>query len=82
MARSKSDSTAWEDRSVEGIDLLRLEANINSIDRANIKRRKNLYNRLYHEARISYEPNKGILFTNMLLLLAHHKLIVDSQALV
>ena len=67
---------------VQGIDVAKLQANVNSIDRALIKRRKNLWNRLYHEARISYEPGKGISFTNMLLLLAHHKLIVDQDALV
>ncbi len=65
-----------------GVDLPKLQFNVNSIDRTVIKRRKNLYNRLYHEARISYEPGKGISFTNMLLLLAHHKLIVDKEALV
>ncbi|PCH34579.1 hypothetical protein WOLCODRAFT_106220 [Wolfiporia cocos MD-104 SS10] len=69
-------------RTVDGIDLDTLNLILSGIDRASIKRRKNLYNRLYHEARISYEPNKGISFTNMLLLLAHHKLIVDRDALV
>lgn len=64
------------------IDPVKLQANLNGIDRATIKRRKNLYNRLYHEARISHEPGKGISFTNMLLLLAHHKLIDDKEALV
>jgi voltage-dependent calcium channel len=69
-------------RHPNGIDIYSLEANINSIDRTTIKRRKNVYNRLYHEARISYEHGKGISFTNMLLLLAHHKLILDNEALV
>ncbi|KAI0069618.1 hypothetical protein K474DRAFT_1063693 [Panus rudis PR-1116 ss-1] len=31
---------------------------------------------------MTHEPGKGISFTNMLLLLAHHKLIVDREALV
>lgn len=79
MARSQApDSTPEESR----LDIGKLQANINVIDRNLIKRRKNLWNRLYHEARISYEPGKGISFTNMLLLLAHHKLIVDQEALV
>ncbi|CCL98380.1 uncharacterized protein FIBRA_00375 [Fibroporia radiculosa] len=80
MARS-SDSEST-DRIVDGLNLDQLEATLTTIDRAAIKRRKNLYNRLYHEARISYEPGKGISFTSMLLLLAHHKLIVDRDALV
>lgn len=64
------------------MDLDKLNVTLSGIDRAAIKRRKNLYNRLYHEARISHEPGKGISFTNMLFLLAHHKLIVDRDALV
>ncbi|OBZ73074.1 Calcium-channel protein cch1 [Grifola frondosa] len=66
----------------EGLDVSKLNVILCGIDRASTKRRKNLYNRLYHEARISHEPGKGISFTNMLLLLAHHKLIVDREALV
>ncbi|KAL7278048.1 hypothetical protein ACG7TL_008012 [Trametes sanguinea] len=70
------------DKIVEGYDFNKVEHILSGLDRAAIKRRKNLYNRLYHEARISHEPGKGISFTNMLLLLAHHKLIVDREALV
>ena len=66
-------------RVVAGVDLDALDATLSHLDRAEIKRRKNLYNRLYHEARIS---GKEISFTNMLFLLAHHKLIVDREALV
>ena len=40
-----------------------------------------IYSRLYHEASISHH-GRGISFTDMLLLLAHHKLIVDREALV
>ncbi|RPD56855.1 hypothetical protein L226DRAFT_468999 [Lentinus tigrinus ALCF2SS1-7] len=76
----KRDS--WSEKIVEGHDFNKTEAILSNLDRAAIKRRKNLYNRLYHEARISHEPGKGISFTNMLLLLAHHKLIVDKEALV
>ncbi|KAK7696443.1 hypothetical protein QCA50_001100 [Cerrena zonata] len=79
-AQSNSDKEAW--RVVDGVNLDVLNSDLNTVDRLLIKRRKELYNRLYHEARISHEPGKGISFTNMLLLLAHHKLIVDREALV
>lgn len=80
MARSKADDST---RKVTGeLDVDKVTSNLDGIDRVIIKRRKDLYNRLYHEARISREPGKGISFTNMLLLLAHHKLIVDQEALV
>ncbi|KAI0698022.1 Ion transport protein-domain-containing protein [Cytidiella melzeri] len=85
MARSAGDGSPASFASARhpsGLDIYALQANVNSVDRTVMKRRKNLYNRLYHEARISYEPGKGISFTNMLLLLAHHKIIIDNEALV
>ncbi|KAM5541612.1 hypothetical protein V8D89_004802 [Ganoderma adspersum] len=83
MALSKDPTgESWSRKVVDGQDFSKTEMLLGGIDRIAIKRRKNLYNRLYHEARISHEPGKGISFTNMLLLLAHHKLIVDREALV
>lgn len=84
MAYSKDSQgvDSWHEKIVGGYDFNKVDGILSGVDRAAIKRRKNLYNRLYHEARISHEPGKGISFTNMLLLLAHHKLIVDREALV
>ena len=67
---------------VEGIDLEKLNRTLNTIDYANIKRQKAVYSRLYHEANVTHHSGRGISFTDMLLLLAHHKLIVDRDALV
>lgn len=63
------------------IDLFKLNKELDKIDYASIRRRRHLYSRLYHEATISHRTGKGISFTDMLLLLAHHKLIVDKDAL-
>lgn len=85
MSRSKAseeDQQLWPTRIVNGLNLDVLNANLANVDIAKVKERKELYNKLFHEARISFEPGKGISFTNMLLLLAHHKLIVDTEALV
>lgn len=82
VSKDPQNRNSLSEKIVEGLDLNKTEAVLSNLDRAAIKRRKNLYNRLYHEARISAEPGKGISFTNMLLLLAHHKLIVDREALV
>lgn len=79
-AQSNSNKESW--RVVDDVSLDALSNDLNTVDRLLIKKRKELYNRLYHEARISHEPGKGISFTNMLLLLAHHKLIIDREALV
>lgn len=63
------------------MNLRKLNAALNKIDYTEIRRRRNLYSRLYHEANITHEQGKGISFTNMLMLLAHHKLIEDKDAL-
>ena len=55
---------------------------LDGINYVEVRQRKAVYARLYHEATISHEPGLGISFTNMLILLAHHKLIVDAEALV
>jgi len=72
----------WSPRVVDGLNLSKLERILDGIDYAEIRKRKAIYTRLYHEARISQEPGLGISFPHMLTLLAHHKLIVDAEALV
>ncbi|KAF9650402.1 hypothetical protein BDM02DRAFT_3185438 [Thelephora ganbajun] len=67
---------------VQGIDLAKLKHALDGISYAAVKRRKALYSRLYHEANVRHHSGKGISFTEMLLLLAHHKLIADRDALV
>jgi hypothetical protein len=69
----------WPSRISNGVDLDKLRAILDSIDYASIKRRRATYSRLYHEA---HQQGHDISFTGMLLLLAHHKIIVDREALV
>ncbi len=66
----------------KSVDLAKMGRILDDIDYAEIRKRKAIYCRLFHEASISHEPGLGISFTNMLMLLAHHKLIVDAEALV
>ena len=66
---------------VDGVNLSVLKAKLDEIDFQAVAKRRKLYNRLYHEALAYDEPGKGMSFTNMLLLLAHHKLIDDDNAL-
>jgi hypothetical protein len=73
---------AWSPRIVRGLDLSKLERILDGIDYAEVRKRKAIYIRLYHEASISHEQGLGMSFTDMLTLLAHHKLIVDAEALV
>ncbi|KAF8962909.1 high-affinity cell membrane calcium channel [Flammula alnicola] len=82
VCRDPLDKQAWQSRVVDGVDLSKLERIVDQIDFAEVRKRKTIYNRLYHEASISHEHGLGISFTDMLTLLAHHKLIVDAEALV
>lgn len=66
---------------VPGLDLSKLHLALSTLDPESTRQRRLLYNRLYHEARLSFERGKGISFTNMLLMLAHNKLIADKEAL-
>ncbi|KAJ3718090.1 Ion transport protein-domain-containing protein [Lentinula guzmanii] len=66
----------------EGLDINKLNNVLDGIDYSTIRKRRAIYNRLYHEATIAHQQGRGISFTDMLLLLAHHKLIKDSEALV
>lgn len=67
---------------IQGIDLTKLKHTLDGINYTAVKRQKALYSRLYHEANVTHYSGKGISFTEMLLLLAHYKLIVDREALV
>lgn len=63
------------------VDVRRVESIIRQIDFQKVRERRRTFERLYHEARISAEPGRGISFTNMLMMLAHYKLIDDEKAL-
>ncbi|KAG0695689.1 Ion transport protein-domain-containing protein [Suillus ampliporus] len=55
---------------------------LRKIDFNVIRQRRAVYCRLFHEASVIDRHRNGISFTDMLFLLAHHKLIVDCDALV
>jgi hypothetical protein len=63
------------------VDVRKVMSQIDQIDRKQVQQRRQLFTRLYNEARISEEPGRGISFTAMLVMLAHHKLIDDEKAL-
>ncbi|KAF9022796.1 hypothetical protein BDZ89DRAFT_1070394 [Hymenopellis radicata] len=75
-----SDYT-WPAHEASGIDLQKLSRVLDGIDFVAARKRRAIYSRLYHEANVTHN-GLGITFTGMLTLLAHHKLIVDHEALV
>ncbi|KAJ7906586.1 Ion transport protein-domain-containing protein [Mycena leptocephala] len=83
MCKPSNDSQySWPGRVVDGVDLNKLEKVLKDIDYTAIRKRRAIYARIYHEASISHQQGRGMSFTDMLFLLAHHKLIVDRDALV
>lgn len=83
MGASFANEADWSSSTiVEGIDLEKLNRTLDTVDYTTVKRNKVIYSRLYHEANVTHHSGRGISFTDMLLLLAHHKLIVDRDALV
>ncbi|KDR66929.1 hypothetical protein GALMADRAFT_258813 [Galerina marginata CBS 339.88] len=82
VCKDPLDKQAWHSRAVDGLDLGKLQTIVDQIDYVDVRKRKAVYSRLYHEASISHEAGLGISFTDMLTLLAHHKLILDAEALV
>jgi voltage-dependent calcium channel len=65
----------------DSIDIRKMNRILDKVDHAAIRQRRNRYLRIYHEAQISCPMGRGISFTEMLMLLAHHKLIVEHEAL-
>ncbi|EPQ27265.1 uncharacterized protein PFL1_05188 [Pseudozyma flocculosa PF-1] len=64
-----------------GSEAQRLRKALDRVDPAELRTRRIRFNRIYHEALLSQSKAKGISFTTMLTILAHHKLINDSDAL-
>jgi voltage-dependent calcium channel len=81
MASCQVDARSKPGAIVNGLDIRKVTKKLNKIDFKAIRKRKLIYSRLFHEARVSHE-GQGISFTEMLTLLAHHKIIVDADALV
>ncbi|KAI9570096.1 Ion transport protein-domain-containing protein [Boletus coccyginus] len=70
-----------KDNRTGGVHVRKLNKLLNKIDFGVIRKRRAVYMRIYHEAGVMYYRGKGISFTDMLVLLAHHKLINDREAL-
>ncbi|TDL23428.1 hypothetical protein BD410DRAFT_897507 [Rickenella mellea] len=81
VAANDDTEYMWPSKVSDGLDLNKLRKVLAGIDHASIRKRRSIYSKIYHEARITQEPGKGISFTGMLLMLAHHKLIDDREAL-
>lgn len=65
----------------EDLDIDKLNHRLAQLDVAKIRERRRLFNIFYEEVLVSADPDKGITFTSVLMILAHYNIINDSKSL-
>ncbi|OIW34980.1 ion transporter [Coniochaeta ligniaria NRRL 30616] len=63
-----------------GLDLKKLNARLNQIDRARVQKRRHRFALFYEEIMCQADPERGVSFTHVLMTLAHYN-IIDENAL-
>jgi hypothetical protein len=63
------------------IDLAKLNQRLSELPIAEIRRRRQRMNTFYEEVLVSSDPDRGIQFTSLLMILAHYKVINDNKSL-
>ncbi|KKA30524.1 hypothetical protein TD95_003376 [Thielaviopsis punctulata] len=63
------------------IDINRLNARLAQMDVVEIRRRRRRFNIFFEEVMVAADPDKGIAFSSVLLILAHYNIISDSRSL-
>lgn len=66
---------------VDIVDVDRLNARLARIDTMKIRERRRRYNLFYGEVLASADPDTGISFTSVLMIIAHYNIINDSKSL-
>jgi voltage-dependent calcium channel len=74
-------SSTRSGRVVEGVDLDMLNERLSTIPVAEIRRRRARMNIFYQEILVSADPDRGISFTSLLMILAHYNVINDTKSL-
>ncbi|CAJ0546434.1 Ff.00g099070.m01.CDS01 [Fusarium sp. VM40] len=64
-----------------GIDLDKLNARLRMIDGEKVRNQRRRYNTFYEEVLVSADPDRGISFTSVLMILAHYNIISDNKSL-
>lgn len=63
------------------VDIKSLNRRLNEIDVHTVRERRRRYNLFYEEVMVSADPDRGISFTTVLMILAHYNIINDSKSL-
>ncbi|KAI1492345.1 ion transporter [Biscogniauxia mediterranea] len=66
---------------VNGLDLRRLNNRLSQIDVKKVQERRRRFNIFYEEVMVSADPDRGISFTTVLMIMAHYNIISDSKSL-
>ncbi|KAI0453660.1 ion transporter [Xylaria acuta] len=64
-----------------GVDIRKLNERLALIDIEAIREQRRRYNIFYEEVMVSADPDRGISFTTVLMIMAHYKIISDSKSL-
>ncbi|KAK3394540.1 Ion transport protein-domain-containing protein [Podospora didyma] len=64
-----------------GVDLKKLNERLAKIDVVKVRERRRRFNIFFEEVMVSADPEKGISFTTVLMILAHYNIISDSKSL-
>lgn len=64
-----------------GVDLDKLNQRIAELDVVKIRERRRRFNVFYEEIMVSADPDRGISFTTVLMILAHYNIISDNKSL-
>ena len=63
------------------VDLDKLNQRLAQLDVGKIRERRRLFNIFYEEVLVSADPDRGITFNSVLMILAHYNIINDSKSL-
>ncbi|KAK8089123.1 calcium channel subunit cch1 [Apiospora hydei] len=75
IASGAASTSAW------GVDIGKLNARLNQIDVQEVRNRRRRFNVFFEEVMVSADPDRGISFTTVLMILAHYNIISDSKSL-
>jgi hypothetical protein len=81
VASVRHNSMAGMSANSTGIDLDKLNRRLARIDVVKVRERRRLFNIFFEEVMVSADPDKGISFTTVLMILAHYNIISDSKSL-
>ncbi|KAJ6145421.1 hypothetical protein N7470_009316 [Penicillium chermesinum] len=69
------------DNVIDGVDIKKLARIVEGIPVDEIRRKRLMLNTFYEEVLVSADPDRGISFHQILMILAHYKIITDSKSL-